>query len=1035
MFSKLRLINNICLFLLISCVASAQSNLPFHFNEYGSSNGLISVYSTFFLKDSKGFVWISSTEGLNRFDGHRAKVYKNIPNDSTSLNDNNIQGPFFEDTNGDIWFCTADYLHRYKRATDNFEKIWIGDNNNQRIPSDIYAFDLDTEGYLWLRIGSWRANSRLYKLNTNKRDKNGQYEYQNVSDFNGLRTAKTAIDKITNSYSIYSYPSKSGFGFTEYKRVKNENLKLESNYFSGIKNDFFNDKFKVRAVLSQDPNNLWLATDKGLVSFNKSQRKFKIFDKFNATLINNLLNAVEWRDDKIIVSTENEGLLFFDKQSQSFYHQIKQDNIKDNGLCSNVFKGLHIDNEENLWLFSWANSCINHINLKKFRFSTIELDDKKINNNFISIVEDDDKNIWVANTNGELLVFNQQHQLINTLGASIFTEKRIRNLVKDKKGNIWIFTDHKLCVFDRISKSFKTVIPNSNFNIYHLVFLEDGTILVAKADGIYEIKDKNGNYDISKTSLIPPQYQTGITRLFSISSNILFAPTKDLNVEVFKTGSSAWEHKITIPVNDVIESYLQVNDTIWLGGEKNLWKIFPSPDGKYSCQIELALPFVHSIKKDNKNNLWIAAENGLFVYNPTSKKLNKFSTSDGIGNVMIGKLMTASSGEMWLTSLNKINVFRPEEIKEYDNKPIMQITGIKVNDEVYKKEGEVSELKGLTLNHTQNTVELEFVAIEYGDSKANKLRFRLDNYDADSTWIEIDNIKPNIKYYKLPPGDYTFHLKGYNSDGLECEVEKIFTIRIIPPWYQTWWGIALICTFIGLVIYGIFLWRLSILKEKEEFKQKILKTEMKALRAQMDPHFLYNTMNSINAFILQNDRNKASSFLTDFAHLIRKILDFSKEETISIEKEEEILRGYLQMEAMRFSDSFDYDITIDDKLDPWDTQVPTMILQPFIENSIIHGIRNKKDGRGKISIRFEADGSDYFKCILEDNGVGRAKAAEINKQHRSKDHNSKGMQITNDRIEVLNHQRTKKSSLTIEDLKDDAGEAKGTKVIIRVPFI
>ena len=106
----------------------------------------------------------------------------------------------------------------------------------------------------------------------------------------------------------------------------------------------------------------------------------------------------------------------------------------------------------------------------------------------------------------------------------------------------------------------------------------------------------------------------------------------------------------------------------------------------------------------------------------------------------------------------------------------------------------------------------------------------------------------------------------------------------------------------------------------------------------------------------------------------------------------------------------------------------------FIENSIIHGIRNKKDGRGKISIRFEADGSDYFKCILEDNGVGRAKAAEINKQHRSKDHNSKGMQITNDRIEVLNHQRSKKSSLTIEDLKDDAGEAKGTKVIVRVPF-
>ena len=340
----------------------------------------------------------------------------------------------------------------------------------------------------------------------------------------------------------------------------------------------------------------------------------------------------------------------------------------------------------------------------------------------------------------------------------------------------------------------------------------------------------------------------------------------------------------------------------------------------------------------------------------------------------------------------------------------------------------------MTLAYEDNTIDLEFVAIEFGDSPSNRVKFRLDNLDAEGKWFEMPNIKPRFTYYKLPPGTYTFRIKGFNSDSVESRADKTLVIRILPPWYLTWWAIMLWGLIAISIIYGFVQWRLYVLKKREEFKQKILQTEMKALRAQMDPHFLFNTMNSINAFILKNDKMKASRFLTDFSHLIRKILDFSKEETISLEKEEEILRGYLEMEAMRFDNNFDYDITIDDALDPWDTQVPTMILQPFIENSILHGIRHKTEGRGNIHIQFVPDGIDFFKCILEDNGIGRQKAAEINKNVRQKSYISKGMSITNDRIDILNHQREKKTELLVEDLYTPENQACGTRVTIRIPF-
>ena len=1019
-------------FLINSLPVNAQLQNSYSFNRYDSEDGLINEYNAFFFTDSRGFLWISSTNGLNRFDGQRTKKYVHLENDSTSLVDNNIQSPFLEDENGDIWFCTVEAIHCYRHSKDAFEHYWI-EKDGKKIENNYYSFHLDKEGYLWLRLRSWNNKPLLYKFNTRKNSQR-KNDYFQVSNFNGFRSQ--VYNSSQNNF-LYSYPSLSGYGLVEYEFAPLSKTPQVNEYFTDTGKDIFKKKLKIRAVTFENEENIWLATDIGLVLMNHKNKTYKIFDKFNGIALKNTLAMVSWRNNSLILSTEKEGVFFFNKIKKEFYHNLRQDNATDNsnGLCSNKFNSLYIDSLENLWLSSWDNACMSHINLKKIKFASLQISEEFKNNKFSRAIEDNEGNVWVSCQEGDIIVYDKNRKIIKTYNSSFFPEKRIRKLLSDDKGRIWLFTDHQLFYYDKSKDKFQTTLVAKDFQINDIIQLKDKRLIFTTSQGIYEIKENISGFYVEKFKQITPQYlDASMSKIYQDAHQNIYVHFDNIHIHVFKVKDNILEFRQDLKVGDEIYSFYEKKNTLWIGGNKGLWKVYLMADNTYHTELVQPISFIYDIEEDKKGQLWLVADNGLYRFNPLTNQIKKFTASDGIKAKFLSKIIQTSTGEMWVTGLNNINVFRPEEIADYDNPPIVQITGIRVNDAPYTKQGEVSEIKKMILNYEDNTIDLEFVAIEFGDSPSNRVKFRLDNLDAEGKWFEMPNIKPHFTYYKLPPGTYTFRVKGFNSDGIESRADKTLVIRILPPWYLTWWAIALwVLMALGL-IYGFVQWRLHILKKREEFKQKILQTEMKALRAQMDPHFLFNTMNSINAFILKNDKIKASRFLTDFSHLIRKILDFSKEETISLEKEEEILRGYLEMEAMRFDNNFDYDITVHDALDPWDTQVPTMILQPFIENAILHGIRHKTEGRGNIQISFVPDGTEFFKCILEDNGIGREKAAEINKNVRQKSHVSKGMSITNDRIEILNHQRVKKTELIIEDLYTPEQQASGTRVTIRIPF-
>jgi LytS/YehU family sensor histidine kinase len=205
--------------------------------------------------------------------------------------------------------------------------------------------------------------------------------------------------------------------------------------------------------------------------------------------------------------------------------------------------------------------------------------------------------------------------------------------------------------------------------------------------------------------------------------------------------------------------------------------------------------------------------------------------------------------------------------------------------------------------------------------------------------------------------------------------------------------------------------------------------EMKALRAQMNPHFIFNALNSIQTFMMKNETEQALSYLSRFARLIRNVLDTSQLNIIPVSKEIKMLENYLELEKLRFTDQFTYEITIDDELDADYTDIPTMVLQPFLENAIWHGLLHKKE-RGNVSIAFHKV-KDRLVCIIQDNGIGRVGAAALRQQAG---HNSKGLQITRDRLALYNKRFNLDATFDIEDLFDEDGQACGTKVNVWFPL-
>lgn len=339
---------------------------------------------------------------------------------------------------------------------------------------------------------------------------------------------------------------------------------------------------------------------------------------------------------------------------------------------------------------------------------------------------------------------------------------------------------------------------------------------------------------------------------------------------------------------------------------------------------------------------------------------------------------------------------------------------------------QVSQKDSYTLAYDENLLQMEYTGISQRPwSRFVNYRYKMEGLRDE--WFS--GKRDFAQFTNMAPGDYTFILQTYLSPGpLSPPLKVNFTIT--PPFWQVWWFRTLVVLAIVLIIFMFFRYRLNLQRRQSEMTINNLKSEQKALRAQINPHFIYNALSSIQQMVYENDKEDAADNIALFASLMRQVLDLSQQEYVLLRQEVEVLKNYILLESLRFSGSFRYEIKVSEELLNSDIQVLPLLLQPIVENAIKHGLLRKKPPGGQLYVRIQKE-KDELIMEVEDDGIGRVKASENNKDIKS---GSFGLRATQQRLELINSIRDKPIRFVIRDLINSADEASGTLVQIRIPL-
>ncbi|MDX1409803.1 MAG: histidine kinase, partial [Saprospiraceae bacterium] len=384
-------------------------------------------------------------------------------------------------------------------------------------------------------------------------------------------------------------------------------------------------------------------------------------------------------------------------------------------------------------------------------------------------------------------------------------------------------------------------------------------------------------------------------------------------------------------------------------------------------------------------------------------------------NIDPRQVLETEDGRIITVNSNGIIVFHPDSLWQSLSPASVPVAikSIRVNGQPIASSVNVNYLDQIHVPTGSNVVDIAFQGLAYPTDELVRYSYRLSD---DSPWIDIGSNKL-VTLPDLSPGDYAFAVKA-GAPATDAPARTLL-VHVPTPLHQRPWFIAIV---ILAVLLGIYAWYRSRIRriqrreaEKTEINKRFAQLELKALRSQMNPHFMFNSLNSIKDFILHARPEKAAEYLSDFAHLIRMILQNSREKTISLHQELETLMLYIALEQLRFEHSFELNCIVDPEINLHEVMIPPMLLQPYVENAIWHGLMHK-EGQGHLILEFNQKGQNV-ECVVDDDGVGRDRARELKSLSATR-YKSMGMGITRDRIEILNRMESLGIDVEIEDKYD-----------------
>lgn len=970
--------------ILFYCVPTIFSQQPLSRN-YILKDGLPSNETYHIISDKKGFLWIATDAGICKFDGYKFKVFgeKDGLPESVVLK-------LYEDRKGRIWFSTLsskigyvlqDKVHLIKNFSVKIE-------NNKVFTPYVYSFYVDKKDALW--IGTIATGS-LFKL---------PYPYKK----------QYIIEKNTNAIIKFDRDKNNIIPFVYCSDKQSFNICVKSLFFYSER--YYKSKSKTKQQIigekTTSQHKIFALSKNGKVFFSDVKQLFKISNG-KLKLIKEFGNNIIWTafDSKqqLWIGVLNSGVYCFpniEKHPNKFYF------FYDGISVTSVEEDL----EGGYW-FSTIDKGIFYLPSKKMKAIGTKNDLQGKNINSLALIS---KNMIFAQERGGDCYLIKRNKIEKIEGEFI-------SVTYNKRFPDKLFLGGSQPMFYNLStkKNIRLGFLN-DMNYYAKTFITDD-------NGFMYAFYPKVPLRITKSFKFQPLFRTSerINDLFFDTKNKKFWLGTNGGLISYVEGQpiTYWKYRHKLLRNRVDKIVEDINGFLWLATRGNGLFIF---DKKKNIQIidesdGLPSNFCRTLHKDSFNNIWVGTNSGLSKIDVNTKKVSNFSF---LNELVSGEIYDIKriENDLWVATGQGVYQFFIPELDRIKLKTPIYITkvGTQFKDTI-------QPLKQLKYN--ENFLKFSFIGLSYYN--AGKLTYSYKLSPIDTVWRETNDL--SVEYFNLPDGDYEFVVKVASVGNNIKSPSAHFKFTILLPFWKTWWFIGIV---IGCLMMSISLFlNYKILqvrkKEKEKGKIELLlaKMEAKALRAQMSPHFIFNALNSIQNFILKNENRSAHEYLSKFARLMRNILDGSNAEFITLEKEIETLTLYIQLEKMRASDRFDFEFVIDEKIHVSNMFIPSMILQPFIENAILHGLFPKMDTNGFLKVTF-IDETDQIRCIIEDNGIGRNEAKKINekKQHY---HKSMGMSVTHDRIEKLKKINKLNAEYMIYDLLDDKGNSEGTKVILILP--
>ncbi len=941
------------------------------FRQYSVEDGLPSSKVYQVKQDSKGYMWFATNNGVSRFNGYGFENF--------SINDglpDNTVFEIYEDKKGRIWFVTLTnklfyyennqmHVYRYNHIIDGIE----GDHVKT-------SFCVSENGSVFLGLFGYGI------IEITEQGKLKEYARTNVPG-----PTITVMEPVLGSF-LYAYGiSPSG----------KQTVSYDTRFLKG-------EQKIVEPFCQLGPWARFIRLKNGKMVFSYQDTLYIVND-LKTYQVKKFGGRINWiyedKDNDLWIGTYMGGVYYV--EAGDFEH-------KKNYLKDLFVTGITQDDQGGFWFTTEGNSVYYTPSKKILSYDEV------------SGLKDIRVNCLASDSDG--IYLGLQRPLIHRINLSGTIEsyecpppnKAIIYMVYHQSG-LW-FSGNIRVGF--IEKNHKT--HSYNIAAQKMLWDKDGNHWFINSDGLFKLVGENA---IKLTSRTPR-----IKRIGGILK-------KDRETLLIGAIDGLWE----CTVSNQICRHVQPENPLL---RNRILDLAYAIDGSVLVATKgaglLILDKKNRVRQVNhdqglsSDNVGRILVDGSYVWLATDKGLNKLEM--GTGHSLHIKSYTTHDGlisnevydvhkfnhKIWVATDKGLSFFDPNVAIVNSKEIAVYIDRVKVNDSIKV----ISN--AYRLSHSENNIKIRFIGLSYKQN--GKLRYRYKMTGLNQQWNYTQDRE--IQYTTLPPGNYDFVVSVLQDNGTWGR-EASVKFSVATPFWKTWW-FMLLCgvATISILFFTISYWLAKRHKEKSreaEMNRVLLQLKSKALRAQMNPHFIFNVINSIQHFILHNNDEAAHRYLSKFSKLIRTILNNSDKNRVPLIEEIKALNLYLELENMRFENRFEYVIHIDKDIDTDDIRIPSMLIQPYVENAIKHGILELKNRKGKVSITITKD-AGLLKCTIEDNGVGRA----VTLENKRSDYRSFGTSITQQRLAVIAELYQNKLLEKVIDLYDSSGQAMGTRIEVFIPY-